>query len=62
MTSVAVRREAELRALFDIPDTVVAAALVVLGHPVSAARRLKRAPVSSFAWIDRYQGAPLGGE
>lgn len=62
MTTVAVRREAELRALFDIPETVVAAALVVLGHPVAAARRLKRAPVSSFAWIDRYEGAPLEGE
>ena len=62
MTSVAVRREAELRALFDIPDTVVAAALVVLGHPVAAARRLKRAPVSSFAWIDRYAGIPLETE
>jgi nitroreductase len=59
MTTVAVRREAELRALFDVPDTVVAAALVVLGHPVGAARRLKRAPVSSFAWIDRYGGTPL---
>jgi hypothetical protein len=34
----------------------------VLGHPVSAARRLKRAPVSSFAWVDRYKGASLGGE
>jgi nitroreductase len=59
MTTVAVRREAELRALFDVPETVVAAALVVLGHPVAAARRLKRAPVSSFAWIDRYGGTPL---
>jgi nitroreductase len=59
MTTVAVRREAELRALFDIPESVVAAALVVLGHPVAAARRLKRAPVSSFAWADRYGGAPL---
>ncbi|HUE06557.1 MAG TPA: nitroreductase family protein [Acidimicrobiales bacterium] len=62
MTTVAVRREAELRALFDIPETVVAAALVVLGHPVAAARRLKRAPVSSFAWIDRYGGTPLETE
>jgi len=62
MTSVAVRREAELRALFDIPESVVAAALVVLGHPVTAARRLKRAPVSSFAWIDRYAGTPLETE
>jgi nitroreductase len=62
MTTVAVRRETELRALFDIPETVVAAALVVLGHPVAAARRLKRAPVSSFAWIDRYGGTPLESE
>jgi nitroreductase len=61
MTTVAVRRETDLRALFDIPETVVAAALVVLGHPVAAARRLKRAPVSSFAWIDRYGGVPLEG-
>jgi nitroreductase len=62
MTTVAVRREAELRTLFGIPETVVAAALVVLGHPVAAARRLKRAPVSSFAWIDRYAGIPLETE
>jgi nitroreductase len=62
MTTVAVRRETELRELFGIPETVVGAALVVLGHPVAAARRLKRAPVSSFAWIDRYGGTPLAGE
>ena len=60
MTTMPVRRENELRALFGIPESVVAAALVVLGHPVAAARRLKRAPVSSFAWLDRYEGAPLG--
>ena len=61
MTTVAVRQENELRALFEIPESVVAAALVVLGHPVAAARRLKRAPVSSFAWVDRFGGAPLEG-
>jgi nitroreductase len=62
MTTVAIRRENDVRALFDIPETVVAAALVVLGHPVATPRRLRRAPVSSFAWIDRYGGTPLGGE
>lgn len=61
MTTVAVRRETELRSLFGIPETVIAAALVVLGHPVAAARQLRRAPVSSFAWIDRFGGAPLEG-
>jgi nitroreductase len=60
MTTVAVRREADVRALFGIPESVVVAALVVLGHPMAAARRLKRAPVSSFAWVDRYEGEPLG--
>ncbi len=61
MTSVAVRREDDVRALFDIPDTVAVAALVVLGRPVTAPRKLKRAPVASFAWVDRYGGTPLGG-
>jgi nitroreductase len=52
---------ADLRALFDIPDTVAVAALVVLGRPVAAPRKLKRAPVEAFAWVDRYGGTPLGG-
>jgi hypothetical protein len=33
----------------------------VLGRPVTAPRKLTRAPVGSFAWVDRYGGAPLGG-
>ncbi len=60
MTTMAVRREDEVRALFDIPDTVAVAALVVLGRPVNAPRRLTRAPVASFTWVDRYMGAPFG--
>jgi nitroreductase len=59
MTTVAVRREDDVRALFAVPDTCAVAALVVLGRPVSAARRLRRRPVEDFAWIDRYQGPPL---
>jgi nitroreductase len=58
-TTVAIRREADVKALFDIPDTVAVAALVVLGRPVNQPRRLTRAPVSSFAWFDRYEGTPL---
>jgi nitroreductase len=59
-TTVAIRREDQLRARFGIPDTVAVAALVVLGRPVEQPTRLRRAPVSSFAWVDRYEGAPLG--
>jgi nitroreductase len=61
MTTIAIRREDEVRALFDIPETCAVAALVVLGRPVSAARRLRRRPVEDFAWTDRYQGSPLTG-
>ncbi len=61
LTTMPVRREADVRALFGIPDTVAVASLVVLGHPVSVPRRLKRAPVGSFCWIDRYAGIPLAG-
>ncbi len=59
MTTMPVRREDDVRALFGIPDTVALASLVVLGRPVAVPRRLKRAPVSSFAWVDRYEGEPL---
>ena len=59
-TTVAIRREAEVKALFAIPDTVAVAALVVLGRPVTQPRRLTRAPVSSFTWVDRYEGTSPG--
>lgn len=61
MTTMPVREEDEVRTLFGIPDTVAVAALVALGRPVAVRRRLRRAPVRSFAWVDRYEGAPLRG-
>jgi nitroreductase len=59
MTTMSVRREADVRALFGIPDTVAVASLVVLGRPVAAPRRLKRAPVDSFTWVDGYESQPF---
>jgi nitroreductase len=59
MTTMPVRRESDVRAAFSIPDTVAVASLVVLGRPVATPRRLTRAPVCSFAWLDGYQGEPL---
>ncbi len=56
MTTVAIRREDELRALFDIPATWAVAALVVLGRPPTTARRLRRRPVEDFATVDGAQG------
>jgi nitroreductase len=59
-TTVAIRREPELRALFGLPDSVAVAALVVLGRPVRQPSRLTRAPVRAFTWVDRYEGTPFG--
>ncbi len=59
MTTMPVRREDDVRALFRIPSTIAVAALVVLGRPVAAPRRLRRAAVSSFAWVDRFDGDPV---
>jgi nitroreductase len=59
MTTMPVRREADVRALFGIPDTVAVASLLVLGRPVTTPRRLRRSPVGSFAWVDRYEGEPF---
>ncbi len=61
ITSVATRREDEVRRLFSIPETFAVAALVVLGRPVSPARRLRRHPVEEFAWVDRFDGPALEG-
>jgi nitroreductase len=61
-TTVVIRHEADVRALFDIPDTLAVAALVVLGRPLHQPTRLKRAPVGSFTWVDRYGGRSLGAE
>ncbi len=43
------------------PATVAVAGLVALGRPVTVPRRLRRAPVGSFAWIDRFEGTPVAG-
>jgi nitroreductase len=61
MTTMPVRREPEVRALFSVPDTIAVASLVVLGRPVNAPHRLRRDPVPSFTWVDRYDGSPFGG-
>jgi nitroreductase len=60
MTTMAIRHEPELRALFDLPDDYAVAALLALGHPVKAPRRLTRSPVESFTAVDRFGGPPFG--
>jgi nitroreductase len=59
ITTMAIRREDELRRLFSIPETSAVAAVVVLGRPVAAVRRLRRLPVEEFTWVDGYGAAPF---
>lgn len=61
ITTMPIRRENDVRHLFSVPETFAVAALVVLGRPVAAARRLRRLPVEEFTWVDRYEGQPFDG-
>lgn len=59
MTTMATRRETEVRALFGIPDTFAVAATLALGRPVHQPTRLKRVEVEAFTTVDRFDGTPL---
>jgi nitroreductase len=61
MTTMVVRREAEVRAAFSVPDQLAVAALVALGTPARRTTRLSRLPVEEFTTIDHFNGAPLSG-
>jgi nitroreductase len=61
ITTMAIRQEEEMRQLFSLPETSAVAAVVVLGRPVSAARRLRRQPVEAFTRVDGYTGAAFVG-
>lgn len=61
VTTMPVAREAEVKALFDAPGHLAVAAVVALGHPERAARRLRRAPVEEWATVDRVGGRPFPG-
>jgi nitroreductase len=59
ITTVAIRREAEVQRLLGAPGHCALAAVVVLGHPVHQPRRLTRDPVEAFARVDTFDGPPL---
>jgi nitroreductase len=56
VTTMAIRREDDVRALLAAPDELAVAAVVALGHPVRQPRRLRRAPVRDWTTIDRVDG------
>ena len=60
ITTMAIARENDVKALLHVPDELVVAGMIVLGRPVRQPRRLTRLPVTEFATVDRYDGAPFG--
>jgi nitroreductase len=60
ITTMPIRREADVKALVGAPDHTALAAVIALGHPVHQPRRLTRAPVREWASVDRYDGRPFG--
>jgi len=59
LTTMLIREEESVKGLLGAPDEWALAAAIALGHPVRQPRRLRRAPVSSFATVDRVDGAEL---
>lgn len=59
LTTMLIRAEDTVRRLLGAPSHWAVTAVVALGHPMHAPRRLRRRPVSSFATIDRIDGATL---
>lgn len=60
MTTMVVREEASVKQLLGVPETTSVAGLLALGQPVHRPTSLRRAPVESFATVDRFDGSPLG--
>jgi nitroreductase len=59
VTTMAVRGEPHLRTVLGLPDEVVMAGVIALGHPVHRSTRLRREPVAAFTTVDRYDGTPF---
>jgi nitroreductase len=61
LTTMLIRQEDAVKQLLGAPEQWALAAGIALGHPVRQPRRLRRAPVGSFATVDRVDGAVLEG-
>ena len=59
ITTMLVKREAEVKALLGVPDEFAVAATIALGRPVHQPRKLRREPVESFTTVDRFDGRAL---
>jgi nitroreductase len=56
VTTMVIRHEQAAKDLLGVPDELAIAAVVALGHPVRAPRRLTRRAVEDFTTLDRFDG------
>jgi nitroreductase len=61
LTTMAVRREEEVRALLGVPSELAVAGVLALGYPERQPTRLTRTGVPAFATLDRFDGPPFEG-
>ena len=61
LTTMAVAEEPRVKELLGVPDPYAIAAVVPLGKPVRQVTKLRRRPVSEFATLERFDGAPFIG-
>lgn len=61
MTTFLSRQEPAAAPLLGLPPEYALAATVFLGHPVRQPTKLTRAPVNSFATVDRFDGDSFDG-
>jgi nitroreductase len=60
VTTMVIRGEPAVKELLAIPEEFAVAAVIALGRPIRFPHKLSRAPVASFASVDRYDGAAFG--
>lgn len=59
ITTVAIRRESEVRAALGIPGSWAVASVMALGYPEQRPTKLSRRPVESFTTLDTFDGEPF---
>jgi nitroreductase len=61
ITTMCIKREHEMKALFDAPDEYALAAVIAMGKPVKQPTLLRRAPIESFTTVDSLTGRAFSG-
>lgn len=60
ITTVAIRQEAQVKAILGAPGPMALAAVIALGYPIRQPRRLRRQPVGAFTTVDSVDGPAFG--